>query len=259
MGGIGLQLFSVRDLARDDFFGTLGKVAEIGYGGVEFAGYFDVPPKAMKRRLDNLGLACAGCHVVMEKLESALDKSIAYAAEIGSPSIICPYLQEPMRDSAEAWKRTAERFDAIGRKCRESGVGFGYHNHDYAFEQFGGEYGLDILMRHTDPDAVFLELDTFWAEYAGVDATGIILKYGGRCRALHMKDMKSAEEKVCTEVGRGVMDIGGIARAGLAAGVEWFVMEQEDFEQPVLRSVAEDYAALERILSGLRASAQASV
>ena len=35
-----MQLYTVRDLMKDDFDGTIAKVASIGYKEVEFAGYF---------------------------------------------------------------------------------------------------------------------------------------------------------------------------------------------------------------------------
>ena len=41
---IGLQLYSVRDDMAKDFKGTLQKVKEMGYDGVEFAGMYDHTP-----------------------------------------------------------------------------------------------------------------------------------------------------------------------------------------------------------------------
>ena len=37
---VAVQLYTVRDLMKDDFEGTIAKVAQIGYKEVEFAGYF---------------------------------------------------------------------------------------------------------------------------------------------------------------------------------------------------------------------------
>jgi sugar phosphate isomerase/epimerase len=45
---IGLQLYTVRQAMQDDFEGTLEKVAAIGYREVEFAGYFDRRPSAVR-------------------------------------------------------------------------------------------------------------------------------------------------------------------------------------------------------------------
>jgi sugar phosphate isomerase/epimerase len=49
---------------------------------------------------------------------------------------------------------------------------FAYHNHDFEFVPSDGAYLLDRLLDATDPDLVALELDVFWATYAGVDPAG---------------------------------------------------------------------------------------
>ena len=41
---VGLQIYSVRDFAEKDLEGTLEKVKEMGYDGVEFAGLYDHDP-----------------------------------------------------------------------------------------------------------------------------------------------------------------------------------------------------------------------
>lgn len=39
MAKIGLQLYSLRDKTKEDFLGTIRKVGEMGYDGVQFAGF----------------------------------------------------------------------------------------------------------------------------------------------------------------------------------------------------------------------------
>lgn len=58
--GIGLQMFTVRDETAKDFRSVLRKVAELGYEGVEFAGYGDIPPEEMKSLLQELNLKAIG-------------------------------------------------------------------------------------------------------------------------------------------------------------------------------------------------------
>ena len=55
---IGLQLFTLRDETAKDFEGTLRQVAEMGYEGVEFAGYGDASAEEMRDLLNELGLGC---------------------------------------------------------------------------------------------------------------------------------------------------------------------------------------------------------
>ena len=59
---IGLQLYSVREECAEDLEGVLKAVAEMGYEGVEFAGYHDHSPEDIKKMLDEVGLTMCGTH-----------------------------------------------------------------------------------------------------------------------------------------------------------------------------------------------------
>jgi sugar phosphate isomerase/epimerase len=245
---IGLQLYSIQELTQKDFLGTLRSVGEIGYDGVEFAGYFNTPAKVLKKALEEYGLLPAGSHVGIEQLQDRLDKEIDYSLQIGNNIIICPYLPEPMRDSADAYKRTGDLFNTIGDRCRKQGILFGYHNHEFEFEKFDGEYGLDLLVKNTEPGLVDIQLDTFWAEYCGLKSVDFMRKYKERCSLLHIKDMKSNEEKVNTEIGKGIMDFKEIVDLGKELKVKWFTVEQEEFEIPLLESIKVSLKYLRKII-----------
>lgn len=248
MEKIGLQLYSIKELTAVDFIGTLEKVAKIGYEGVEFAGYFNTPAKELKKALDGFGLKAAGSHNGIEHIKEDLDGLIEYSLEIGSPYIICPYLPEEMRKSSDDYKRVAEYFNVVGKKCKDNGLAFGYHNHDFEFQKFEGEFGLDILAANTQPDLLFIELDTFWAEFSGLKSVDFIEKYKERCKVLHIKEMKSLTEKFNTEIGKGIMDFKAITAAGKKVGVNWYTVEQEVFEIPQLKSIEESLNYLRGIV-----------
>lgn len=248
MRKIGLQLYSIKELTKLDFIGTLKDVAKIGYDGVEFAGYFGTPAGELKKALDSFGLKAAGSHIGIGELTESLDPVIEYSLEIDSPYIICPGLPQNMRDSEDNYKRTAELFNKIGSKCRDNGIRFGYHNHDFEFKKFNGEFGLDILVDNTQAELLFIELDTFWVEYSGLRSTEFIEKYKERCAVLHIKDMKSLEEKKNTEIGKGIMDFREIVSCAGKYGTEWYTVEQEEFEIPQLQSIEESIRYLRGIL-----------
>ena len=63
LGPLGLQLYSVRDLLKQDFAGTLQKIAAIGFKEVEFAGLFGLAPADVKALLDKNGLTTPASHV----------------------------------------------------------------------------------------------------------------------------------------------------------------------------------------------------
>src|ERR671912_1616500 len=60
---IAVQLYTVREAARDDFPGTLRRLAEGGARAVEFAGYGGMPIPELRGLLGELGMRVAGAHV----------------------------------------------------------------------------------------------------------------------------------------------------------------------------------------------------
>src|SRR5579863_9799751 len=65
---VGLQLYTVRDLMKGDFDGTIAKVARIGYKEVEFAGYFGRTGQQVRAVCDKNGLAAIATHVQYDEL-----------------------------------------------------------------------------------------------------------------------------------------------------------------------------------------------
>ena len=246
MKNIALQLYSVRDATDMDFLGTLENVAEMGYQAVQFAGFNNHPAEVVKSKLAQVELEIAGSHVTIDQLQNHLDDVLRYQESLGNHLIICPVLPESMRLTTEDYKRTSELLNEIGRKMKGSGFDFGYHNHAFEFQLFDGKTGFDLLYENVDSEYMKMELDCFWASYAGYDPVNIMKKYGDRCVTLHVKDMKkSGDKKVSTEIGNGVLDIESLIRAGEENHVKWFVVEQEDFLQDPLISAKENVERLQ--------------
>jgi hypothetical protein len=73
---VGLQLYSVRGPLGKDVEGVIAQVAEMGYEGVEFAGYYNKDADEWKKLLDKNGLVCCGSHVRGHELqEKNLEKT----------------------------------------------------------------------------------------------------------------------------------------------------------------------------------------
>ena len=73
---IALQLFSVRDELAADFRGTLQKVKDLGYEGVEFAGLHGRDPQEIRAMLDDIGLKGMSAHVPLDELLADIDKVV---------------------------------------------------------------------------------------------------------------------------------------------------------------------------------------
>jgi sugar phosphate isomerase/epimerase len=231
---ISVQLYTLRDEMSKDFVGVLEKVAEMGYQGVEFAGYGNLTAPQMKDLLKKLGLKATGAHVGMDLLKDSLDAQIEYNAEIGNPYIICPWAKF---ENKAQYLEAAALFNKVGEKCKAKGITLCYHNHAHEFELVDGIYGLDFLFQQTDPEFLQAEIDTYWVQYAGIDPVEYIKKYKNRLPILHQKDMEAGEGKAFAEIGNGIMDIKSIYNAGLELGTKTFVVEQDVCKRPALESV----------------------
>ncbi len=104
-----LQLWSVREDCARDLEGTLGAVAEMGYDGVEFAGYHGWSAGRLRDLLCDLGLGVAGSHVGIGTLVGEeLERSIDFSRELGNRFLIVPALPGEMMGSKEAWLGAGE-------------------------------------------------------------------------------------------------------------------------------------------------------
>jgi len=249
---IGLQMYTLRNETAEDFLGTLRKVAEMGYEGVEFAGYGGLEAKALRAELDAMGLKPLGSHVSLVRMLEAADEEIETALTLGSRYLVVPWLAEEKYASEEALAETCKQLESIGRKCAERGIVFGYHNHSFELQKsFGGKLMLDYIFDSVPADQVQVELDSCWVHNAGIDPTSYIAKYKGRIPLVHLKDMTRTGDTVNTvELGNGEVDLPRIAKAAAEAGTEWLIVEQDHCQNPPLESVATSIAWLKR--NGLR-------
>ncbi|SCI08278.1 Xylose isomerase-like TIM barrel [uncultured Ruminococcus sp.] len=215
-----LQLWSVADATKQDFFGTLEKVAQMGYAGVEFAGFGGIPAKEMKKKLDELGLEGISAHVGCDLLRDDLDGVISDLKTIGAKFLICPSAE--LRTLEDA-KKLASFFTEIGKKCAENGIVFGYHNHDFELAAQDGEYPLDALYGYADPAFVKQQPDVFWLEYAGVDAIEYLTQHKTRCPMIHLKQIRGKDN---VDAQDGTIDFAKIVEMCPEAV---FVYEQEEY------------------------------
>jgi sugar phosphate isomerase/epimerase len=243
-GSVALQMYTVRDETARDFVGTLRRVAEMGYTAVEFAGYGGLSSTEMNKVLKEVGLKAISTHVGLPALEKDLAAQIEYCQDIGCPYLVLPWLDESRRN-VEAIKQIAAHINEFGRQCHSRGITFGYHNHNFEFAQDNGKYLLDYLLEATDPSLVVLELDVYWAAYAGVDPSAYIRQHAGRIPLVHLKDM--TPERTYTEVGDGTLKLDGIYKVARESGCQWFIVEHDQPTIPSLESAQRSLQNLQKM------------
>lgn len=239
---IGLQMYTLRDLTSQDFVGTLRKVADLGYQGVEFAGYGGMEANELRALLDELGLAAIGSHTGYERMLEAADEEIQYMKTIGGRYIAVPYLDTKYR-TAEAWKEVCRNLAELGKRCQAEGIHLLYHNHQFEFtEHLDGKPLLDVMFESVSPDLLQMELDGCWAYAAGYDPNAYIQKYQGRLPLLHFKDYRpTASGPLTVELGAGIVPLQSLAQTAEEAGIEWLIVEQDVLTNPPIESVTTSY------------------
>jgi sugar phosphate isomerase/epimerase len=245
---VSIQLYTLRDDIGKELVLTLKRVAEIGYQYVELAGFGGVEAPELKQILRDFGLQPSSAHVGIDALQSdGVAKVLEDYQEIGCPSLIVPFLGGEWRQGRQGYERTAEVLNEIGSRLNTEGFQLGYHNHDFEFkETFDGKTGLQLLMEGTSPDLVKLELDTYWALFAGHNPVDVIKTYGDRVEYLHIKDMDPDDRKFAP-VGTGLLPLDEIVDAAKSVGsVKYLIVEQDSAtKQTPLEAVEISYKNLQ--------------
>ena len=229
---IGLQLYTVRAEMARDVEGTLARVAQIGYREVEFAGYFDRTPAAVKAALANAGLDAPASHVPYETLADGWDQVLATATAIGHTAVLVAWIPREARPDLDGWKRVAERFNQAGERARAAGLRFGYHNHDFEFAPVGGQVPYEVLLSATDPALVTFEMDLFWTVKGGKDPLAYFASYPGRFPYVHVKDSAGPPDHRMVDLGRGTIDFAVIFARSPQAGIRHYFVEHDEPRDP---------------------------
>ena len=239
---IGLQLYTLRDLTKDDYAGTLREVAAIGYQGVEFAGYGGMKAEELKALLEETGLAAIGSHVPYERLLEAADEEIAYMKALGGRYIAVPYLAEGYR-KGEAWREVIRNLTSLGERCQAAGIQLLYHNHHFEFlEHVDGKPILDDMFASISSGVLHMELDACWAYAAGYDPVAYMRKYKDILPLVHFKDYRPTEHGPLTvELGAGIVPLKEIAEAATETACQWLIVEQDVCTNPPLDSIRTSY------------------
>src|SRR5690606_14050624 len=241
---IGVQLYTLRDQLAEVFEGTLRHVAGLGYEGVEFFHYCDIPAARNKDLLVELGLVAIGCLIQLRSdYVYYQDETDYYITSIVSNNAIRPWLTEELR-SVEAWQQHLVDLAAIGKACTEQGIELMYHNHDFEFStRIDGQMVFEALFERVPAEDLKVEMDIGWVQFSGIDPVAYIQKYAGRLPLLHLKDYlkesRDPEKTIDTvELGEGDLPLEAIVKAASDADVEWIIVEQDSCTNPPLESVA---------------------
>jgi sugar phosphate isomerase/epimerase len=265
----GIQLWTVKEDMAKDPKGVLKSLASYGYKQIEsFQGekgvFWGISAKDFKTLMDELGMNIVSTHcnpdfTMKKETEKEFKKLADDAASIGMKYLINPFLGT--LKTADEWKKAAEGLNRQGEICSKLGLKAGYHNHHFEFKKFAdGTSPEQILLDNTDPKLVDFELDLHWIVRSGENPDEWLKKYKNRFRLCHVKDfykadkMKEIEAKEkqtdpfwpiggSCDLGTGRIDFSKLLSTAKTNGVEYFIVEQERFDNTTPLKAAEADAA----------------
>jgi sugar phosphate isomerase/epimerase len=244
---IGVQLYTFRREMAADAMGTLKQIAALGIKEIESARsdkghYYGLTPKEMKKACKDLGMTLRSGHV---HIDDKWQQTMNEAAESGQEYIICSTMPTSGQ-TIDNYKKVAEAFNKAGEESKKLGIKFGYHNHEYEFESENGKVLYDILLDHTQPDLVHMELDLGWVIMAGKDPLDYFNNYPGRFPLWHLKDM-DLTKKHSVEFGKGQLRIAAILEQRKPSGLKYPFIEQEEYASTPLESMQHNMEYLDKL------------
>ena len=241
-----IQLFTLRDL-DESLDAKLGRVADTGFEGVEFAGLDGADPHRLADRLDELGLGVAGAHVGIEEIEDEYDDVVERYGTLGCRRLVVPTYEQEAFATREGVEAAAERLSAAAADLAADGFDLLYHNHTFEFADLDGETAFDAFVDALD-ERVGIELDTGLARFAGADPERLLERHADRVELLHVTDSRQGSEStVHVELGAGQVDLDACVARARDIGVDWVIYEHGRTSDP-LASLAHSDAALSAML-----------
>ncbi|MDR2586447.1 MAG: sugar phosphate isomerase/epimerase [Prevotellaceae bacterium] len=245
VAGISLQLYSLRADIAQNYDVTIIKTGEIGYTSVEAAGYnngtfYGRAPAQFKSDVESAGMYVLSSHTTkalsQEELQSKVfsesliwwDEAIQAHKEAGATYIVAPSMTVPT--TLSDLQTYCDYYNEIGRRCKEQGLSFGYHNHSFEFVEIEGTMMYDYLIQHTNPDLVFFQMDVYWTVMGKQSPVDYFHKYPGRFELLHIKDNKELGQS-------GMVGFDAIFRNIDVAGAKYLIVEVEQYNFTPLESV----------------------
>ncbi|MDO5571109.1 MAG: sugar phosphate isomerase/epimerase [Bacteroidales bacterium] len=251
---IGIQLYSIRSILdkyldqkeNTDLAVVLKRIANMGYSEIEAANYdngkfYNRRPKEFKNSVERAGMKVLSSHCSKALSEQELssgdfseslkwwDQCIKAHKDAGMKYIVTPWMAAPK--TLKELQTYCDYYNEIGKKCKEVGILYGYHNHNHEFEKIEDkEVMLDYMLEHTNPDYVFFEMDVYWTVMGKSNPVDYFNKYPGRFTLLHIKDEK--------EIGKsGLMDFESIFNNMDKAGCKHIIVEVENYSYDVGQSL----------------------
>lgn len=236
----GLVSFTFRDEFGKDVPGTLDMIKGLGFTNMEMSNLFGKTPAELRKLFDERGMRCTSYGVGYDPLMNKTDQIIQDAKTLGAEFVrLGSFPRKAPFDLAQAQKISAE-FNTVGKKLREAGLTFVYHNHGFEFQPWPEKPGLtyyDYILQNTNPDDVSYEMDILWVFHPGQNPAVLLKRYPNRFKLMHIKDLKKGVQGDLSggtppendvTLGTGQIDIPAVLKQAQKTSIKYFYIEDEN-------------------------------
>ena len=238
-GSVGLQIYSLRNQIKQDGAKAFDFAKEQGFKEVEIGlgDQYGMTRDELRDTLNRLGIkataALGDFNALLTKTDECIDHARFFDIKYVGTSWV-PH-RTPF-DEAQTLK-IAENFNTIGRRLKDAGIQFYYHNHGYEFYPYkDGQTLFDLLMAKTDPELVKYQMDVVWTIFPGQDPVKLLRKYPDRWISMHLKDLAKGVEgnlsggtdvRNDVPLGTGQADYPALLKAAQDIGIKQYFIEDE--------------------------------
>jgi sugar phosphate isomerase/epimerase len=233
---IGVQAYTYRNSFPQGVAATLDTVKSLGITEMEGPNPKNVSPDDFKKMLDErrISMPSIGADYVM--LTKDPEPFIKLAKLFGATYIMCAWIPHSNTFTIDDAKKAVNDFNRIGKILKENGITFCYHDHGYEFGPYENGTLFDYIVKNTDPKYVSFEMDMMWTFHGGADPAKLLLKYKGRWKLVHLKDIRKGiandltggtDTKNDVALGTGQLNIPEILKAAKTVGIKHYFIEDE--------------------------------
>ena len=208
---------------------VLKQAASFGFTEIETGDYLGESAESYLAFLNETGLTPVAGGIEFKASDEELKKSFNLLNSLRMKYAVAYwpwYTGGPF--SQDDCKKSAERLNYLGKLCNENGLVLCWHNHNKEFVTMEAGLPFDYLMNHTENSLVHCELDLYWVKKGGGDPLGVMKKYPGRFRILHVKDMAPGPAMDFECPGSGIIDFPSLFAEAEKQGIKHYFVERDN-------------------------------
>ena len=230
---MGIQLYTLRDHIKtaEDFDATLARLEKMGVTDVQISGIGDIPADVQRDILVKHNMKVCITHKGFDRMEEDLDGLIAEHKTIDCDALGLGSAPGEYRDNSKRIREFIGKAEEIGKKLKENGMTFNYHNHAFEFRKLDdmAKTTMDLLIDETNPEYFNFIPDVAWIHYGDHDPVEVLKKMKGRVKVLHFKDYIIDAEgyRKFVSLGKGVVDLKACYDIACELEIPYIMYEQD--------------------------------